>query len=509
VTVLHERIQWRTAAPLWKAASDGRLDFGRPALLRFATDDFMDRLQAELAAGGAGLDAYLARQESWRDPKAGLPLDAGTLKLYQPLQGRFYLVAATLVCSKRGLPDRMVDAAREESACFVLRQLRRTGPGVTPDPTNPATFTEYAWVPGAAGSGAWTPATATALTTGEQRLPLFGVSYDALGGSRKLLAGLIPVGSRELLRSAPALPASGGSDPLADAADPRLGPLLPLLEGLISVARSAAALQPSVAKLREAIYFVAYDIAQTVSDAQAANIGVLTAADGFVTGTTWRAALAAIRGTVPGDAVPAPFTSLTTYAKVTAALGTLGVAPTSRPDNVTLYTQVKASLPAVSSTAVAVEADPGAEEQAVLIARCAYERPNCVPERRLEISPPSLPFEFASLYDPDGPVRPARIPLPNDMKLSTLRKSPKGVSITLSKELRNQLNRFQELKIGDIEGGDTGNDGNLDFGMVCQLSIPIITICALILLMIIVALLNIVFWWLPFFKICLPSVRRG
>jgi hypothetical protein len=40
--------------------------------------------------------------------------------------------------------------------------------------------------------------------------------------------------------------------------------------------------------------------------------------------------------------------------------------------------------------------------------------------------------------------------------------------------------------------------------MICSLSIPIITICALILLLIIVNLLNIVFWWLPYFKICFP-----
>jgi hypothetical protein len=43
--------------------------------------------------------------------------------------------------------------------------------------------------------------------------------------------------------------------------------------------------------------------------------------------------------------------------------------------------------------------------------------------------------------------------------------------------------------------------------MVCQLSIPIITICALMLLMIIAQLLNLVFFWLPLFKICRPSVE--
>ena len=40
--------------------------------------------------------------------------------------------------------------------------------------------------------------------------------------------------------------------------------------------------------------------------------------------------------------------------------------------------------------------------------------------------------------------------------------------------------------------------------MICSLSIPIITICALILLMIIVSLLDLIFRWLPFFVICFP-----
>jgi hypothetical protein len=47
-------------------------------------------------------------------------------------------------------------------------------------------------------------------------------------------------------------------------------------------------------------------------------------------------------------------------------------------------------------------------------------------------------------------------------------------------------------------------DGGVSAGMVCSFSIPIITICALILLMIIVKLLDIVFFWMPFFQICLP-----
>jgi hypothetical protein len=40
--------------------------------------------------------------------------------------------------------------------------------------------------------------------------------------------------------------------------------------------------------------------------------------------------------------------------------------------------------------------------------------------------------------------------------------------------------------------------------MICSLSIPIITICALILLIIIVTLLDLIFHWIPWFIMCFP-----
>ena len=46
--------------------------------------------------------------------------------------------------------------------------------------------------------------------------------------------------------------------------------------------------------------------------------------------------------------------------------------------------------------------------------------------------------------------------------------------------------------------------GSCETGMMCSMSIPIITICALIFLTIIVSLLQIIFFWLPFFKVCFP-----
>jgi hypothetical protein len=63
-------------------------------------------------------------------------------------------------------------------------------------------------------------------------------------------------------------------------------------------------------------------------------------------------------------------------------------------------------------------------------------------------------------------------------------------------------------KIGDLEDKKLDDPAGA-FGMVCSLSIPIITIVALMLLMIVVSLLNLVFWWLPLFKICFPLPRGG
>jgi hypothetical protein len=64
-----------------------------------------------------------------------------------------------------------------------------------------------------------------------------------------------------------------------------------------------------------------------------------------------------------------------------------------------------------------------------------------------------------------------------------------------------QIARVKGLKAlseGEVDGPGIG------IGMICSLSIPIITLCAFMVLMIFIALLNIIFWWMPFFKICFP-----
>ena len=147
---------------------------------------------------------------------------------------------------------------------------------------------------------------------------------------------------------------------------------------------------------------------------------------------------------------------------------------------------------------------PSRTSGAVYVARFVYERPRCHPPLRLTISRPTEPFLLAHFYDPDAPFREHRVVLPVDTSLSGLRKFPRAVTLDVSAQLRKQVDRIQAIKLADLDNGDIPAEKPIDLGMVCSMSIPIITICALVLLMIIVSLLNIVFFWIPLFKICLP-----
>ena len=167
-------------------------------------------------------------------------------------------------------------------------------------------------------------------------------------------------------------------------------------------------------------------------------------------------------------------------------------------------------------TAAIVPADA---TNALFRIRCVYERPACGPLHDDVVSDPTEPFELAGFFDPDAPARPIRIGLPIDTTPAGLRKFDKNTAFIMSDILCGQVQKMkslgfidlvlsvlpwpfhQDLPVADMKpcGSPSAN-----FGMICSLSIPIITICALILLMIIVSLLDIIFRWMPFFIICFP-----
>jgi hypothetical protein len=121
------------------------------------------------------------------------------------------------------------------------------------------------------------------------------------------------------------------------------------------------------------------------------------------------------------------------------------------------------------------------------------------------VSAPSQQFTLAPFFDSDAPARQIRLELPS-IKMQDLRKFKRGVGMQMSPELRSLMGRVNE----DILEGDGLSSGpQWGLGMICTFSLQIIFLVAFIVMFIFLILLNIVFWWLPFLKICLPIPRRS
>ncbi len=268
---------WMAPSPLWTEARQAGdvASMHAPAILRFATDTFMDDFAALLAEDPTRLGELRAVAETWRGPVpaaapskqvpaferslnrrklalaaggngvalAKKPAKAGEasahLKLYQPAHQRFYLVAACLVCRIPGFPDRTLDPSRPENATFVLRRLR--APASPGDPSllhDPSECVEYAFVKTSNGTG-WQKVNSTpgigadVILPGEDELPLSGISFtEDDGRRRRLLIGLIPVGRHDAYVGAPEIGTDGGivvpppdATSAQPAANPRLFPL--------------------------------------------------------------------------------------------------------------------------------------------------------------------------------------------------------------------------------------------------------------------------------------------
>lgn len=262
-------LAWTAPQPFWTTPSGSVHDaLGTPQILRFASDEFMSQLIAQLEQDPAALTQYAVCRETWRGPAgpapaparrwlerepkrlgpvrrallqrkraSGQPVPAGgsdtaeVLKLYQPAHLRHYLVSGSLVCRMPGLPDRAVDPARHKVS-FVVRRLfpHGTDPRVPPTsdadlgvpPENLAGWDEYAFVL-QGKAGAWRKVATTGLPAvdrviaGEERLAMFPAPYVQDDGyARRLYVGNVPVGKREAYQgaaAAPPAPAPGSSDP--------------------------------------------------------------------------------------------------------------------------------------------------------------------------------------------------------------------------------------------------------------------------------------------------------
>lgn len=114
---------------------------------------------------------------------------------------------------------------------------------------------------------------------------------------------------------------------------------------------------------------------------------------------------------------------------------------------------------------------------------------------------PSEPFTIAPWYASSGcpPIQVALPPIDPDKPELMAGLAP-GVAFKVPEKLQQIM---EKMDIDSLMDGKK-EKGTLGIGMICSFSIPIITLCAFIVLQIFLKLLNIVFWWLPFIKICIP-----
>ena len=160
-----------------------------------------------------------------------------------------------------------------------------------------------------------------------------------------------------------------------------------------------------------------------------------------------------------------------------------------------------------------------ASDTGLFVIRFVHVNEDCGPLHPPTLSEPTEAFRLASFFDSDAPARPIRITLPTDTTPAGLRKHAKGTAFVLSDVLCGQVQRAKGLGFidlvlqvlpwpfhKDIDVGDGAGckSNGVDIGMICSISIPIITLCALILLMIIISLLDFIFRWIPWFIACFP-----
>lgn len=107
-------------------------------------------------------------------------------------------------------------------------------------------------------------------------------------------------------------------------------------------------------------------------------------------------------------------------------------------------------------------------------------------------------FRVLPWWDGDGPA--AKIPLPD---LSDMKRMKPNISFQLPPSLANLLQGdMKKLKDGEDGGGPS-----FDIFWLCSFSLPIITLCAFIVLNIFLSLFDLIFRWMAFIKICIPIPR--
>lgn len=517
MAVLHETFDW--LKPSLLKNNDGQdfrePDFFQPQLLKFETDEFMENFLAAVSAPNSSAikSLVLASPESGEQ-----------LKLFQSGHGNFYLVCASLCCRIPGFPDRKVRPSDKESVFFVLRKF--------------VDGTEYAWV-GDDSKKAWLPLNGNVrdVLEKEERLPLMAtVGSDG----HTLLFGYLPVASRETYAIAPEKLAATAeptdirmeelqarfTHPLADPKIPSpisSGTLLTILEAAknaddvdaqkpVPPQGASRVLTLSICLLLELWeFFEKYlpDVAISLRDNLTAafdgnQMQAKSALMAFLHEQTLQSGLR-LDGALQKVAQNYKALNQPNIDVAQLGFGDDYSLEGGTLDGVNMEAVIKEALDKQLPGIVVPKIDTGAEVSYAV--RCVYERPQCELGTRT-VSQPSFKFQLAPFFDPDAPVRPVRITLPTDVSIAGLRRYKKGVTFLISSSLQEKINRITGNEKSLLTDNPTLGDGGNGLAFMCSFSIHIIFIVAFFLLLIFVIILNFVFWWIAFFRICLPIAKK-
>ncbi len=529
--------QWAEPALLWGTRPMN--DRQKPQLLELKSDDFLPEF---LAAMQAKPDKALRSNPEAIGYINTARMSGSTLKLYQPLHNRYYLVTASLVCHQVGLPDKQVNLKQGEKTSFVIR---RTQNGL-----------EQGW----SDVRGWVTVSAHDIAPDEERFPMHPVSVctGKEGGivpcERKIYYGYVSTGNREKyldkqtinlpITSKPeekikqffaeanqTAPADQQIDPRFDEFDTRVIASWDflILRWKFFSGQSGGASPKDVATIQAGSLNILLDFADyldrtlpTIREAIKVNssnglINDQLALYQFLETTnivrnniifSLKDALRELApsiGIVHGEDIVFPTTQYNLSGKDKAFLDTL-------KDKMSSALAEETSLMKFGTPADAEERVSLIENQVrpvltnspnpTYFLRIVYEYdPECPPV----ISEQSSPFTFARFFEPDAPARMVRIEMPS-IRPADLRKFRHGVGMQMSPELRRVMDGVHDGLLNK-EGLKDAVDWEL--GMICTFSIQIITLIAFVVMFIFAIALNIVFWWLAFIKICLPIPKKA
>lgn len=523
---------------------------GAPLLLQRSDGDFIDAVLDEIASteGRARLLATRAAARTQRQ----------VLKLFQPIQRQHHLAVLEAWCDTPGTPR--LDPARVESAGLVVRRVRRAG-SATEEGWMRSRGRLRGWLPvQRIGGAARDPASQLRLHSGhtgvadidhelvrlalqhedtllnEHVVPMFVAPPEVCKSAGKTVYyGIVPTVSSEQAETAPMFDEANTFGP--ESADFR--------NHLVQALRGDAMDFPLHGETLNPAWTEAAEIATTVRPTGVSadhwnrlRVGggsrssmqrflrLLRQLDGeFNAFAGTSAAAQALRLQLAAIALPLKLREGETVVRTVNAEVFLRLAlqvlvqrdgQATRPEMPTRWPALPAhqasALRLALSRAVAERFvqlnpapgrfdDPGAQYVVRAFVRL---KPECGCPARIVWSDATEPFVIAPWFEGSG-APPVRIDLPDITAPGLLASLKPNVSFTVPPALQNLLGGNPK----DLMEGKKPPDGGITIGWICSFSMPIITLCAFIVLSIFLSLFDLIFKWMAFIKICIPFPKKG